>query len=228
MVIFRIFVFMTLALHLQELLAHRNYVILSGFGAFQPGSLLPVEINENEELLPPRRTVTFNALLTNRDDTLAQFIAEREQREIEAVVDDLNRLVFEWKTALNDGKEVEVTGVGSFVKKESLIALRPEATLEVHRESFGLPVIKRSVAKTAPQTASSKDPNKDPNEDPNQVIAYKSSEIAEEVSASKEVVELSPTFTSTDAWYAIAMTSFGAAVAIMLYVLSTLYTSLFS
>ena len=93
MVIFRIFVFMTLAPYLQELLAHRNYVILSGFGAFQPGSLLPVEINEKEELLPPRRAVTFNALLTNRDDTLAQFIAEREQREVEAVVDDLNRLV---------------------------------------------------------------------------------------------------------------------------------------
>ena len=96
MVIFRIFVFMTLAPYLQELLAHRNYVSLSGFGAFQPGSLLPVEINEKEELLPPRRAVTFNALLTNRDDTLAQFIAEREQREVEAVVDDLNRLVFEW------------------------------------------------------------------------------------------------------------------------------------
>jgi nucleoid DNA-binding protein len=224
MVIFRIFVFMTLAPYLQELLAHRNYVILSGFGAFQPGSLLPVEINEKEELLPPRRAVTFNALLTNRDDTLAQFIAEREQREVEAVVDDLNRLVFEWKTALNDGKEVEITGVGSFVKKESLIALRPEATLEVHRESFGLPVIKRPVAKTTPKTVFSKAPN----EDPNEVIAYKSSEIAEEVSAFKEVVELSPKFTSTDAWYAIAMISFGAAVAIMLYVLSTLYTSLFS
>ena len=224
MVIFRIFVFMTLAPYLQELLAHRNYVILSGFGAFQPGSLLPVEINEKEELLPPRRAVTFNALLTNRDDTLAQFIAEREQREVEAVVDDLNRLVFEWKTALNDGKEVEITGVGSFVKKESLIALRPEATLEVHRESFGLPVIKRPVAKTTPKTVFSKAPN----EDPNEVIAYKSSEIAEEVSAFKEVVELSPKFTSTDAWYAIAMISFGAAVAIMVYVLSTLYTSLFS
>jgi nucleoid DNA-binding protein len=224
MVIFRIFVFMTLAPYLQELLAHRNYVILSGFGAFQPGRLLPVEINEKEELLPPRRGVTFNALLTNRDDTLAQFIAEREQREVEAVVDDLNRLVFEWKTALNDGKEVEITGVGSFVKKESMIVLRPKATLEVHRESFGLPVIQKPGAKTAPQTAFSKAST----EDPNKEIAYTSSEIAEEESAFKEVVELSPKFAATDAWYVAAMCSFGAAVVIMLYVLSTLYTSLFS
>ena len=66
---------MTLGPYIQELLAHRNYVILSGFGAFQPGRLIPVEVNENGELVPPRRTVKFNPLLTYSDDALARFIA---------------------------------------------------------------------------------------------------------------------------------------------------------
>ena len=210
---------MTLGPYIQELLAHRNYVILSGFGAFQPGRLLPVQVNENGELVPPRRSVNFNPLLTYSDDALGRFIAEREQREVEQVVEALTQLVFEWKTELNQGKEVSVPGVGTFVKQKSLIELKPEETLQVHRESFGLPVIKR------PQTLSAADVN---------VLASPDEPTALETlplppkNSSNAPTNKPVKSSTTDAWYALAMVSFAAAVASMLYVFSTLYTSFFS
>lgn len=211
---------MTLGPYIQELLAHRNYVILSGFGAFQPGRLLPVEVNENGELVPPRRTVNFNPLLTYRDDALARFIAEREQREVEHVVEALNQLVFEWKTELNQGNEVSVPGVGTFVKLKSLIELKPEETLQIHRESFGLPVIKRPQVQSAADMPVSADPDEPKAVETLPLPPKKNSENAP---TSKSVKR-----TATDAWYALAMVSFAAAVASMLYVFSTVYTSFFS
>ncbi len=211
---------MTLGPYIQELLAHRNYVILSGFGAFQPGRLLPVEVNENGELVPPRRTVNFNPLLTYSDDTLARFIAEREQREVEHVVEALSQLVFEWKTELNHGKEVSVPGVGTFIKLKSLIELKPEETLQVHRESFGLPVIKRPQAQSAADINVSAPPD-----EPKAVetLPLPPKKISSNAPTGKSVKR-----SATDAWYAFAMVSFAAAVASMLYVFSTLYTSFFS
>ena len=211
---------MTLGPYIQELLAHRNYVILSGFGAFQPGRLLPVEVNENEELVPPRRTVNFNPLLTYSDDTLARFIAEREQREVEQVADALSRLVFEWKTELNQGKEVSVPGVGTFVKLKSLIELKPEETLQVHRESFGLPVIKRPQAKLAAESSVSTEPN--------EPVAIETPPLAPKKTSTNAPISKPAKSSTTDAWYALAMVSFAAAVASMLYVFSTVYNSFFS
>ena len=54
---------------------------------------------------------------------------------------------------------MSVPGVGTFVKLKSLIELKPEETLQVHRESFGLPVIKRPQAKLAAESSVSTEPN---------------------------------------------------------------------
>lgn len=205
---------MTLAPYIQELLVHRNYVILSGFGAFQPGKLLPVEVNENGELTPPRRLISFNPLLTYSDYALAQYIADREQRELEEVVEALSQLVFEWKSTLNQGREVVVSGLGTFVKTTGLIELKPEQALKIQRESFGLPVIKPVVIKQEVEA-------------PKEREYHAASEtVIEEQDQAIELVNAEGA--STRAWYTAAMISFAAAAACMLYVFFSLYLSLFS
>lgn len=201
---------MVLAPYIQELLAHRNFVILTGFGAFQPGELLPVQLTENNELLPPKRGVAFNALLNNQDTVLAQFIAEREQRESQEVMLELQQLVFDWKTKLNKGASVEVEGIGTFVKEEALVRLVPLDELRVDRESFGLPVVERpAVEVDSPVSEEIESHKKKPKP---------LSEPKEKASTPKatKVVERERV-TSSDPWFAAAMIAFVLASASVAY-----------
>ena len=201
---------MVLAPYIQELLAHRNFIILPGFGAFQPGELLPVQLTENNELLPPKRGVAFNALLNNQDAVLAQFIAEREQRESQEVMLELQQLVFDWKTRLNKGASVEVEGIGTFVKEDTLVRLLPLDELRVDRESFGLPVVERpAVEVDSPVSEEVGLTEETPKPSP---------EPKEKASTPKpaKVVEREPV-ASSDPWFAAAMIAFVLASASVAY-----------
>jgi hypothetical protein len=199
---------MVLAPYIQELLAHRNFVILPGFGAFQPGELLPVQLTENNELLPPKRGVAFNALLSNQDAVLAQFIAEREQRDSQEVLAELQQLVFDWKTRLNKGASVEVEGLGTFVKENTLVRLIPIDELRVDRESFGLPVVERPAVEidipVVEEMASTE-------KEPKQSAKPKPAKAVE-----KAVVS------SSDSWFAAAMIAFVLASASVAYLFMNL------
>lgn len=201
---------MVLAPYIQELLAHRNFVILPGFGAFQPGELLPVQLTENNELLPPKRGVAFNALLNNQDTVLAQFIAEREQRDSQEVLAELQQVVFDWKTRLNKGASVEVEGLGSFVKENTLVRLIPIDGLRVDRESFGLPVVERpAVEVDAPVAEEAVSTEKEPK------LSSKPKEKTIKPKPAKGVEKT--TVSSSDPWFAAAMIAFVLASASVAY-----------
>ena len=201
---------MVLAPYIQELLAHRNFVILPGFGAFQPGELLPVQLTENNELLPPKRGVAFNALLSNQDAVLAQFIAEREQRDSQEVLAELQQLIFDWKTRLNKGASVEVEGLGTFVKENTLVRLIPIDELRVDRESFGLPVVERPAVEidtpVVEEVASTE-------KEPKQSAKPKEKAIKPKPAKALEKTVVS----SSDSWFAAAMIAFVLASASVAY-----------
>lgn len=131
---------MHLAPYIETLLEERNFVILPGFGAFEPGVYLGISINENGELLPPKRAVSFNPHLSNDDSVLATVIAAKELLEVDAAKEKLKALVFEWKSTLNKEGALVVEGLGRFEKANGLIQLITE-TSELKLGSFGLPAV---------------------------------------------------------------------------------------
>ena len=131
---------MHLAPYIETLLEERNFVILPGFGAFEPGAYLGISINENGELLPPKRAVSFNPHLSNDDSVLATVIASKELLEVDDAKAKLKSLVFEWKSTLNKDGALIVEGLGRFEKANGLIQLITEAS-ELKLGSFGLPAV---------------------------------------------------------------------------------------
>jgi len=131
---------MHLAPYIETLLEERNFVILPGFGAFEPGAYLGIGINENGELLPPKRAVSFNPHLSNDDSVLATVIASKELLEVDDVKAKLKVLVFEWKSTLNKEGALVVAGLGRFEKANGLIQLITEAS-QLKLGSFGLPAV---------------------------------------------------------------------------------------
>jgi len=147
---------MHLAPYIETLLEERNFVILPGFGAFEPGAYLGIGINENGELLPPKRAVSFNPHLSNDDSVLATVIASKELIEVDDAKAKLKALVFEWKSTLNKEGALIVEGLGRFEKANGLIQLITEAS-ELKLGSFGLPAVappskKEQVLKEEVQT----------------------------------------------------------------------------
>jgi len=131
---------MHLAPYIETLLEERNFIILPGFGAFEPGAYLGISINENGELLPPKRAVSFNPHLFNDDSVLATVIASKELLEVDDAKAKLKALVFEWKSTLNKEGALVVEGLGRFEKANGLVQLITEAS-ELKLGSFGLPAV---------------------------------------------------------------------------------------
>ena len=131
---------MHLAPYIETLLEERNFVILPGFGAFEPGAYLGISINEKGELLPPKRAVSFNPHLSNDDSVLATVIASKELLEVDDAKAKLKALVFEWKSTLNKEGALVVEGLGRFEKENGLVQLITEAS-ELKLGSFGLPAV---------------------------------------------------------------------------------------
>lgn len=131
---------MHLAPYIEALLYERNFVILPGFGAFEPGAYLGVSLNDQGELLPPKRSITFNPYLSNPDTLLAETIAKKELITIEEAETRLSKLVFDWKSTLNKGLSLEVVGVGTFEKVSGVITLLGSSS-QMSLGNFGLPAI---------------------------------------------------------------------------------------
>ena len=131
---------MHLAPYIETLLYERNFVILPGFGAFEPGVYLGVSLNDQGELLPPKRSITFNPYLSSPESLLAETIAKKELITLEDAETRLNKLVFEWKSTLNKGLALQVAGIGTFEKVSGVITLL-DSSSEMSLGNFGLPAI---------------------------------------------------------------------------------------
>ena len=185
---------MHLAPYIETLLEERNFIILPGFGAFEQGAYLGISINENGELLPPKRAVSFNPHLSNDDSVLATVIATKELLEIDDTKAKLKALVFEWKSTLNKEGTLVVEGLGRFEKANGLIQLITEAS-ELKLGGFGLPAVappskKEQISKEEahPVQKEAEQPEVERPE------AHKSTKKAEEKPESIEEVVSSPSF----------------------------------
>lgn len=137
--VFTIFATMWIDAYIRRLLYRYNCVIVPGFGAFLVCEK-SAEINDaTHMLLPPSKSISFNAQLCKNDGLLVAEIAKDQKRTYEALLREVEQLSETWKEKLENGESITLTGIGKLWRNEAQkIQFQPEDKINYLTASFGL------------------------------------------------------------------------------------------
>lgn len=125
---------------ISGLLEIHDCVIIPDFGGLVLNET-PAGFSANlNELIPPRKTVSFNRSLNMNDGLLANHVA----KELHTTYNDAVAIVFamaaEWKKKLSNGERLILNGFGSFIQdRDEKILFSPDGDRNYSRTSYGLP-----------------------------------------------------------------------------------------
>jgi len=149
---FYIFVSMTTANYISDLLYRYECVIVPNFGGFVTNEI-PAKVNHfTHTFFPPSKQLTFNSHLQNNDGLLANYVAVAKKISYSEALESIEKEVVEWKLLMNV-EILELENIGSFkLNKERKLIFEPTNSLNYLTSSFGLgsyvsPAIKRVVYK---------------------------------------------------------------------------------
>jgi len=136
--------------HIECLLFRHNYVIVPGFGGFIAKEI-PAKIGKSGyTIIPPSKSLVFNANLTANDGLLMQELVLKEKMVYEAAEKEIDRQVKNWKRLLNSGESIVIEGVGMFRKNiDDVVVFRHFAQSNFYKPSFGLEIAKIQPSQTA-------------------------------------------------------------------------------
>lgn len=154
--IYAIFVFMTIATYISDLLYRYECVIVPNFGGFVTNTI-SARINEQTHVFyAPSKQIMFNKYLQNNDGLLANYIASSKGISFDDALVYIQSEVLLLTNNLNDGILLE--NIGDFSKNENgALVFEPLETVNYLTNSFGLstitsPAIKREVYKQQVKT----------------------------------------------------------------------------
>ena len=131
---------------LRELLYRYECVTLPHFGAFLTHSV--GSAIEGDRFIPPRREVSFNALLTTNDGILATHLAATQQCSYEAALRTIEKEISTWRKRLQT-QVISIDGVGELrLNAEKRIQFQAHADLNFDPAAFGLKTFHRSPIRT--------------------------------------------------------------------------------
>lgn len=128
---------MRIEVYIIELLYTHDCVIIPDFGAFltkRESASINTDLHQIE---PPKRRLQFSAQIKNHDGLLARHIAFKEQITFQKAEAKIKFFVEDFRTALHEGKNVHLQGIGTFIYDEQ-ISFQPEKNQNFLLESFGL------------------------------------------------------------------------------------------
>ena len=135
--------------HISQLLYRYQCVTVPGFGAFLT-EIQPAELNESSNAFyPPKKLISFNALLKNNDGLLANYIARTEKTTYESAVESIRSEVGIWKNILQINDKFILKNIGEItLNSERNFVFTPYDQLNYLKDAFGLnsfvsPTIKR-------------------------------------------------------------------------------------
>jgi len=146
-VVLFIFVLMTLANYISDLLYRYECVIVPNFGGFITNKISAKVNNFTHTFYAPSKQLTFNSHLQNNDGLLANYMATAKNISYTEAVLEIENDVKNWKLSLKKD-ELELENIGSFhLNEEKKIIFEP-ANVNYLTSSFGLssfvsPAIKR-------------------------------------------------------------------------------------
>ena len=130
---------MKIDLYISQLLYRYQCVTVPGFGAFLT-TFYSVEVNEfTNTFSPPRKLISFNALLQNNDGLLANHIAENQKITYENAVVIIENAVTEWNSLLKSQKTISISKIGVLSENQNQkIVFEPLPNTNFLMSSFGL------------------------------------------------------------------------------------------
>ena len=147
-----IFVLMTLAKYISDLLYRYECVIVPNFGGFVSNEISAKVNHFTHTFSAPSKQLTFNSNLQNNDGLLVNYVATSENISYSKAVQYINKEVDSWKSILNNN-ELEIENIGSFnLNNDGNYIFEPSNTINYLTSSFGLnsyvsPAVKRIVYK---------------------------------------------------------------------------------
>lgn len=135
--------------YIAQLLYRYQCVTVPGFGAFLT-ELLPAQIDTaSNSFYPPKKAVSFNSFLKNNDGLLANHISLQEKISYENAVQNIQKEVSLWKSALQNGQPLQLQNIGTLtLNHEANLVFESTGSVNYNTGSFGLnsfisPSIKR-------------------------------------------------------------------------------------
>ncbi len=147
-----IFVLMTLAKYISDLLYRYECVIVPNFGGFVTNEISAKVNHFTHTFYAPSKQLTFNSYLQNNDGLLANYVASSENISYSKAVQYIHKEVDSWKSILNSD-ELDVENIGTFhLNNDGNYIFEPLNTINYLTSSFGLnsyvsPAVKRIVYK---------------------------------------------------------------------------------
>ena len=125
--------------YIEDLLYNYNCVVVPEFGAFLAhGKSATLDLSSNT-LLPPTKSVSFNAQLNKNDGLLVSHIAEIKGLAYDEILSEVEAVSEDWKKRLDQGEGIELFGVGKlWLNSEQKVQFQPENKNNFLTSSFGL------------------------------------------------------------------------------------------
>lgn len=152
LMVFYIFVTMTTANCISDLLYRYECVIVPNFGGFVTNEISAKVNHFTHTFYPPSKQLTFNSHLQNNDGLLANYVAATNKISYSEALETIEKEVAEWKLLLNI-EVLDLENIGLFkLNKDAKLIFEPANSLNYLTSSFGLgtyvsPAIKRIVYK---------------------------------------------------------------------------------
>ena len=128
---------MTIFKDVVELLHNNDCVILPGFGAFvlknKSASII------GNEFIPPRKDVSFNAMLKENDGLLVKHISKTRKTSYKKALSIVEEEIKSFNNRLSKDLIVEIDSIGIFeLKDENKLNFNPDLSINFDISSFGL------------------------------------------------------------------------------------------
>jgi CCDC81-like prokaryotic HU domain 2/CCDC81-like prokaryotic HU domain 1 len=144
--------------YISQLLYRYQCVTVPGFGAFLTEIQSAYLIENTQSFYPPKKLISFNALLKNNDGLLANHIAKSEKSSYESALNYINFEVEIWYAKLQEFGQFSIKNVGEFyLTSENKIVFEPVHQINYLTESFGLSKLKSPTVSRIAETIADKE-----------------------------------------------------------------------
>lgn len=131
---------MSIDQYISELLYHNEVVILPNFGAFI-ATYIPAKINPEKKVVEsPSKNLSFNNILTQDDNLLVAYIAEKEMIQLSDAKIAVDKFASECNLILKTNKKIIFPNIGTIsLKEDGGVSFEQDKSVNYYIENFGLP-----------------------------------------------------------------------------------------
>ena len=130
--------------YLLELIASQKIIGINYFGTLFKKKIPGRYDSETHSFLPPKYEVHFSTEL-REDETLANFISEKQNIAVESANYHINNFVEEIQAQLNDHQQADFSPFGELKRIDYQIVFEPSKTFEINFDFYGLPSVASPV-----------------------------------------------------------------------------------